>query len=330
MVPGMRPRRLSTNGHREIRESACADRTTPELGLRVMPEFEKPRGLTLRRSMTTSGIRANWKCRSPVYRGARSDNRIGLLLDQHDRFGPFLPAALRLEGYHRARAAGLIKDNFINCASVPLLRASALREVGNYLTREEQDGAQGCEDWDLSMRIAERYEVHLAPAYLVGYRQSHGMSLAVREMMDSWKVIQRRAWLRNKHAAPSFFRHAGAAFYFWLGARSYVSSHYGAMPPFDVAGGAFGSGLSSQSFNVSTLHKKCRPVGRRTAMAAAEPPQPRNHELHFRRCFRLFTRQRPRRRFPGLFFPSCVRNGRSRSSGEGAISPAVRNAAVTI
>ena len=37
----------------------------------------------------------------------------------------------------------LIKDNFINCASIPLLRASALREVGNYLTREEQDGAKG-------------------------------------------------------------------------------------------------------------------------------------------------------------------------------------------
>jgi glycosyltransferase involved in cell wall biosynthesis len=121
----------------------------------------------------------------------------------------------------------LIKDNFINCASVPLLRASALREVGNYLSREEQDGAQGCEDWDLSMRIAERYEVHLAPAYLVGYRQSHGMSFGAREMMDSWKFIQRRARLRNKHAAPSFFRHAGAAFYFWLGARAYVASHYG-------------------------------------------------------------------------------------------------------
>jgi hypothetical protein len=37
-------------------------------------------------------------------------------------------------------------------------KASRVRppEVGNYLTREEQDG----EDWDLSMRIAERYEVH--------------------------------------------------------------------------------------------------------------------------------------------------------------------------
>ena len=151
------------------------------------------------------------------------------------------------------------------------------------------------------MRIAERYEVHLAPAYLVDYRQSHGMSLAARGMMDSWKVIQRRAWLRNKHAAPSFFRHAGAAFYFWLDARSYVSSHYGAMPPFDVAGGAFGSGLSSQSFNVSTLHKKCRSIGRRTAMAPAQPPQPRNHELHFRRVS-AFSPGRDRAGVFGVFF----------------------------
>ena len=71
-----------------------------------------------------------------------------------------------------ARSA-IILRNFIGNASVPLFRASAIDRDGAYLTRDEQGGGQGCEDWDLSIRIAERWEVGLVDEVLVGYRQSN-------------------------------------------------------------------------------------------------------------------------------------------------------------
>jgi len=61
--------------------------------------------------------------------------------------------------------------NFLHSASVPLFRMAALRRVGGYATREEQGGVQGCEDWELCLRVASHYEVRVVPQYLVNYRR---------------------------------------------------------------------------------------------------------------------------------------------------------------
>jgi glycosyltransferase involved in cell wall biosynthesis len=90
------------------------------------------------------------------------------LIDEHgDFFSNGLPQTV--EG--RLRHA-LILRNVVGCASVPLFRASALEQVGLYLTRAEQAGAQGCEDWDLSLRIAEIFSIRVVPESLVAYRQT--------------------------------------------------------------------------------------------------------------------------------------------------------------
>jgi glycosyltransferase involved in cell wall biosynthesis len=65
----------------------------------------------------------------------------------------------------------LIYRNIIGNASVPLFRTSAVRAIGGYRTRTEQGGAQGCEDWDFTLRVAAKYLVDEVPDYLVGYRQ---------------------------------------------------------------------------------------------------------------------------------------------------------------
>lgn len=59
----------------------------------------------------------------------------------------------------------MVFRNIVGNASVPLFRTAALAKVGLYLTRAEQGGAQGVEDWDLSMRIAETFSIRVVPEY---------------------------------------------------------------------------------------------------------------------------------------------------------------------
>jgi glycosyltransferase involved in cell wall biosynthesis len=82
----------------------------------------------------------------------------------------------------------LIYRNIIGNASVPLFRTSAVREVGGYRTRAEQGGVQGCEDWELTVRVAAKYLVDEVPDYLVGYRQiAATMSSDVVKMAKSYE-----------------------------------------------------------------------------------------------------------------------------------------------
>jgi hypothetical protein len=120
----------------------------------------------------------------------------------------------------------LIKSNFMVCGSVPLFRTAALASVGLYLTRTEQNGAQGCEDWDLLMRMAERYEVHVARSYLVGYRQTDGMSLVTQGMVDSFDLVRQRAQQRNAHPNQPICPLTAAPFYYWLGRRCYIAGKF--------------------------------------------------------------------------------------------------------
>jgi glycosyltransferase involved in cell wall biosynthesis len=71
-----------------------------------------------------------------------------------------------LEG--RLRHAMVLK-NLLGNASVPLFRASALEKFGLYLKRTEEQGGQGCEDWDLALRIAEIFDVRVVPERLVQF-----------------------------------------------------------------------------------------------------------------------------------------------------------------
>jgi glycosyltransferase involved in cell wall biosynthesis len=118
-----------------------------------------------------------------------------------------------LEG--RLRHAMILK-NLLGNASVPLFRASALEMVGLYLTRKEQRG-QGCEDWDLALRIAEIFDIRVVPEHLVGYRQcASAMSVNVKEMEASFAMVMRRARQRNGDLPPAAFRWSAGYFYQYI------------------------------------------------------------------------------------------------------------------
>ncbi len=121
----------------------------------------------------------------------------------------------------------IILRNFLGNASVPLFRAGALRQTGLYLTREEQGGVQGCEDWDLSIRVSETWEVGVVREVLVGYRQSDScMSLGVAGMAASFRVVMARARRRNSDLPTALFRWAEGDFQSYLVSRSYGSCDY--------------------------------------------------------------------------------------------------------
>jgi len=121
----------------------------------------------------------------------------------------------------------LVFRNIIANGSIPLYRAAALEKVGLYLTRAEQGGAQGCEDWDLSVRIAEIFSIRVVAKYLVAYRQSSSsMSMQAEGMAASFAVFTYRARQRNCDLPSATFRWSGGYFYLYLVFKCYDSGHY--------------------------------------------------------------------------------------------------------
>jgi hypothetical protein len=111
----------------------------------------------------------------------------------------------------------MVSGNLIDNASVPLFRVSALASVGPYLTRDEQGGAEGCEDWDLYIRIAETFCIRLVPEYLVVYRRiGSSMSANVESMAASYAVVMQRARQRNPDLPAATFHFSAAGFYKYL------------------------------------------------------------------------------------------------------------------
>jgi glycosyltransferase involved in cell wall biosynthesis len=80
--------------------------------------------------------------------------------------------------------------NFLSNASVPLIRRTCFETIGDYNCKLKANNAQGCEDWDLSLRIAEYYKFRVVPEFLIGYRQVSGsMSRNYRSMAKSYKLV---------------------------------------------------------------------------------------------------------------------------------------------
>jgi glycosyltransferase involved in cell wall biosynthesis len=111
----------------------------------------------------------------------------------------------------------LVFRNFLHNASVPLFRASALREVGGYVTRAEQGGAQGCEDWELTVRVAERREVGVVREYLVGYREViAGMSSGGKGMVGSYEHMITALRGRNPEIPARLLRWSAGYFHLYI------------------------------------------------------------------------------------------------------------------
>ena len=89
-------------------------------------------------------------------------------IDEEDRLtGEFRASRVEGDAY-----ATLLTHNFIGNASASLIRRECLEKVGNYDAGFMQSNAQGCEDWDLYLRITRCYLIRVVPEFLVGYRRA--------------------------------------------------------------------------------------------------------------------------------------------------------------
>ncbi|BAU13815.1 glycosyl transferase family 2 [Leptolyngbya sp. NIES-3755] len=122
---------------------------------------------------------------------------------------------------------GLLYFNFLDNASTALFRRSCIDRVGGYNCNLRAQNAQGCEDWDIYIRIAEQYSVRVVPEYLIGYRQYVGsMATNAPVMARSYEVMMTEVQQRNPNIPDRIRRWSRSTFYNYLIGKSYVSGDY--------------------------------------------------------------------------------------------------------
>ena len=125
-------------------------------------------------------------------------------------------------GFHAATVEGnvhktLICHNFLGNASSTLIRKTCLDRVGGYDPKLKAQNAQGCEDWDLYLRLAEHYEFGVAPEFLVGYRKVLSSMSGDFSQMTRSQHLMLQAVQKRYPELPSFlYRISFSSFYLYL------------------------------------------------------------------------------------------------------------------
>ena len=125
-------------------------------------------------------------------------------------------------GFHAADVNGnvyrtLVCHNFLGNASSTLIRKACLERVGGYNPQLKAKGAQGCEDWELYLRLADRYEFEVVPEFLVSYRKvSSGLSHDFRQMARSQQLMLSEVEHSHPELPSSLYRLSRSSFYLYL------------------------------------------------------------------------------------------------------------------
>lgn len=116
----------------------------------------------------------------------------------------------------------LVCHNFLGNASASMIRRSCLEEVGGYDPTLRDRKAQGCEDWDLYLRIAERWEFRVVPAFLIGYRKlSASMSCDYSQMARSHNLVMQTVQQQHPELPKAVFRLSTSNLYMYFGHQSH-------------------------------------------------------------------------------------------------------------
>ncbi|MEG4109372.1 glycosyltransferase family 2 protein [Microcoleus sp. S13_C5] len=120
----------------------------------------------------------------------------------------------------------LIGHNFIGNASASLIRRSCLEKVGVYDKTLKERNAQGCEDWDLYLRIAEIYQFRAVPEFLIGYRRMYNtMSTNYTTMANSHSLMLQAAKQRHPEIPDFLHRLSTSNFLLYLAHQSSRNGH---------------------------------------------------------------------------------------------------------
>ncbi len=115
----------------------------------------------------------------------------------------------------------LMLGNFLGSASTCLIKAACLREVGLYDEEYFVQRAQGCEDWDLYLRIARRFRFLCEPECLNGYRRVGGsMSVDVEQMMRSYELMMSKRGPQGGEVPGWVHRWSRASYLLYLAERA--------------------------------------------------------------------------------------------------------------
>ncbi|MBE9109975.1 glycosyltransferase family 2 protein [Nodosilinea sp. LEGE 07298] len=121
----------------------------------------------------------------------------------------------------------LVCHNFIGNASCTLIRRSCFESVGGYSTALKAQQAQGCEDWDLYLRISERYGFCVVPELTVGYRKvSSSMSSDFRQMAKSHQLMLQLVQSKHPDIPHFLYRLSCSSFYMYLARQSNRYGNY--------------------------------------------------------------------------------------------------------
>jgi len=144
-------------------------------------------------------------------------------IDEADKLtGGFYSSAIEGEVY-----PSLIYKYFIGNASASLIRRACLEKVGGYNSKLKEENAQGCEDWELHLRLAEHYQFKVVPEFLVGYRQIiNSMSCNYSAMAKSHSLIMTAVQQRYPEIFDNIYRWSSSNFYMYLAVKSSRNSHY--------------------------------------------------------------------------------------------------------
>lgn len=111
----------------------------------------------------------------------------------------------------------LIYRNHVGNASCVLMRRSYVQLIGGYDSSYRALDAQGAEDWDLYLRLAQKFEVRVVPRLLVGYRQVEGsMSTNLEPMRRSVDLMLDRVAQRHPEIDPIIYRWSRSNFACYL------------------------------------------------------------------------------------------------------------------
>jgi glycosyltransferase involved in cell wall biosynthesis len=96
----------------------------------------------------------------------------------------------------------MLYGNLVGSGSPALMRKEAIIEAGGYDASLREQGAQGCEDFKLYLRISERYEFAVIKEHLTGYRELRdAMSTDFLQMVRSDELVGAYAERAHPHHA---------------------------------------------------------------------------------------------------------------------------------
>lgn len=135
-------------------------------------------------------------------------------------------------GFYNSKIEGnvykaLIYKYFLGNASACLIRRICFDKVGGYNCQLKLQNAQGCEDWDMHLRIAEYYQYKVIPEYLIGYRQIFSsMSCNYASMANSHILVMTNVREKHPDISRKIFQWSSSSFYMYLSAKSSRNGDY--------------------------------------------------------------------------------------------------------